>query len=143
VLADPREADRIAHLVNKYFLPRDPQEWSSRKLDLNVMRADGVGEPEALRAVAALRTPTLNAADLVLRAGGAYGPVERRANEIRLVDELSQAVTQRKPIWMQYGKQAMSFVIRTALPVLVDQLVGVPVSDLIRSTLKGAGRLVF
>jgi hypothetical protein len=143
VLEKPEETDKIAHLVNKYFLPVEPAKWSDQRIKLDVVRADGEGEPEALRAVSALRGPTLNAADFVLQAAGSYGPTERRANEIQLVDNLSAAVVHRKPVWATYGKQAMSFVLKTALPTLVEQLVGIPISDLIRSTFKGAERLVF
>lgn len=142
-LEDPRETDRIAELINRKFLPVEQAKWRDQTLTLKAVRADGQGGPESLRAVAALRNPTLNAADFALTSGGAYGPVERRANEIRLVNELSQAVIHRKPVWMQYGKTAMWYLARTALPIIVEQLIGLPVSDLIRSTLKGADRLVF
>ncbi|RCG28243.1 hypothetical protein DQ384_24230 [Sphaerisporangium album] len=141
VLADPGEGDRIARLVNKRFLPVPQENWEDQELSLKVVRASGEGEPEALRAVAALRVPVLNATDVVLRHGGAYGPVERRANEIRLVDELRQAVTTRKPVWVRFGGQALRFVATTVLTQLVDQLVGIPITDIIRSTLRGAGEL--
>ena len=143
VLADSDESDRIARMINKKFLPIQQEKWKDQDLSLRVERADGQGGPEALRAVGALRVPVLAATNTALAAGGAYGPVERRANEIRLVDEMSYAVTRRKPVWVQYGTIAAAFVGKTVLDHLVQQLIGIPISDFIRSTLKGAGRLVF
>lgn len=143
VLADQSEGDRIARLINKKFLPLPQEMWRDQDLRLHVQRADSEGAPEALQAVGALRAPVLEASDTVLKAGGAYGPAERRANEIRLVDEMSAAIIGRKPVWQKYGRVAASFVGKTVLDQLVKQLIGVPVSDLIRSTLKNADRLVF
>jgi len=143
VLADSRECDRIAHLINKEFLPISHEDWKDKDLPLHVERADGPGAPEALRAIRALRVPVLAATHNALTAGGAYGPVEQRANEIRLVDDMSTALLRRKPVWLQYGTLATAFIGRTVLDQLVQQIIGVPISDLIRSTLKGAERLVF
>jgi len=128
VLADSRECDRIAHLINKEFLPISHEDWKDKDLPLHVERADGPGAPEALRAIRALRVPVLAATHNALTAGGAYGPVEQ---------------LRRKPVWLQYGTLATAFIGRTVLDQLVQQIIGVPISDLIRSTLKGAERLVF
>ena len=143
VLAGPSEGDRIAQVINKKFLPVPQDKWKDQDLPLHVERADAKGAPEALRAVGALRVPVLAAANTALTAGGAYGSVERRANEIRLVDEMSTAITHRKPVWLQYGTIAAAFVGKTVLDQLVQQLIGIPISDIIRSTLKGAERLLF
>ena len=143
VLLDPAEGNRIAQVINKKFLPVTQENWKDQELPLHVERADARGAPEALRAVGALRTPVLQAAGTALAAGGAYGPVERRSNEIRLVDTMSAAVIHRKPVWLHYGLIAMRFIAKTVLDELVRQLIGIPIIDLVRSTLKGAGRLAF
>jgi hypothetical protein len=143
ILASSGEGDRIAQMINKKFLPVPQEKWKDQDLQVHVERADSKGGPEALRAVAALRKPVLTAANTALAAGGAYGPVERRANEIRLVDEMSNALTHRKPVWLQYGTVAAIFIGKTVLDQIVKQLIGIPISDIVRSTLKGADRLVF
>jgi hypothetical protein len=143
VLASTAESEHIAHLINKKFLPVPADKWKDQDLRLDVERADGQGAPEALRAVAALRTPVLAAANTALVAGGSYGSVERRANEIRLVDEMSAALTHRKPVWLKYGSVAAIFIGKTVLDQLTRQLIGIPISDIVRSTLKGAERLAF
>jgi len=142
VLSDTRERGKIAYLVNRSFLAVPPENWMEQELPLHVSRADGQGGPESLRAVDALRKPVLFAADAAIGAGGSYGSVDRRASEIRLVDDLTQAVETRKPVWSQFGKTAVSFLGATVLTQLVEDLIGVPLVDIIRSTLGGAGRLV-
>jgi hypothetical protein len=143
VLADPSQNDDIARLINKKFLPVRQDNWKDQDLRIRAERADGPGAPEALRAVAALRVPVLSAASTALSAGGAYGQHERRANEIRLVDDMTSAVTRRKSVWVQYAPVAATFIAKTVLDELVKQLIGIPISDLIRSTIKGAGGLIF
>jgi hypothetical protein len=143
VLADAEEANRIAHMVNKKFLPVEQEKWKDQELRLHAMRADGEGGPEALRAVGDIRAPVVSAAESRLAAGGAYGPAERRLNENRLVDSVTQATVKNKSTWLKYGAIAAGYLGKTVIHSMVEQLIGIPISDMIRSAVKDTGRRVF
>jgi hypothetical protein len=143
VLADAEEANRIAHLVNKKFLSVEQEKWNDQELRLHAMRADGDGAPESLRAVADLRPPVVGAAENVLAAGGAYGPAERRLNENRLVDSVTQAAFKHESTWLKYGTIAAGYLGKTVMSSIVDQLIGIPISDMLRSAVKNTRRRIF
>jgi hypothetical protein len=143
VLADPEEANRIAHLVNKKFLPVEQEKWKDQDLRLQAMRADGDGAPESLRAVSDIRVPVVGAAESVLAAGGAYGPGERRLNENRLVDGVTEAAVKHESTWLKYGAIAAGYLGKSVMNSIVDQMIGIPVSDMIRSAVKNTGRRIF
>jgi hypothetical protein len=143
VLSDADEANRIAHLINKKFLPVEQDKWKDQELRLHTMRADGDGGPDSLRAVADLRIPVVAAAESALSAGGAYGPAERRINENRLVDSVTQAAVKHKSTWLKYGALAALYLGKTAMNSMGNQLIGVPVSDMVRSAVKNTGRRIF
>jgi hypothetical protein len=143
VLADAKEANQIARLVNKKFLPIEQEKWKDQELRLRAMRADGDGAPESLRAVADLRMPVVDAAESVLTAGGAYGTAERRLNENRLVDSVTQSAVKHKSTWLKYGAIATGYLGKTVMDSIVDQLIGIPMSDMIRSAVRNTRRRIF
>lgn len=143
VLADAEEANQIARLINKKFLPVEQEKWKDQELRLHVMRADGAGAPESLRAVADLRAPVVSAAESVLTAGGAYGPAEQRLNENRLVDSVTHSVVKHKPTWLKYGAIATGYLGKTVMTSIVNQLIGIPISDMIRSAVRDTGRRIY
>jgi hypothetical protein len=142
VLADDEEINRIAHLVNKKFLPFEQEKWKDQELRLHAISADGDGGPESLRAVADLRLPVVGAAESALAAGGAYGPAERRLIENRLVDNVTQAAVKHRSTWLKYGTIASGYLGKTVLKSIVDNLVGIRISDMIRSAVKDTGRRI-
>jgi hypothetical protein len=142
VLADDEEANRIAHLVNKKFLPIAQEKWKDQELRLHAMLADGPGGPESLRAVADIRAPVVVAAESALVAGGAYGPAERRANENRLIDTVTEAAVRHRPTWLKYGTIAAGYLGKTVMSSIVTQLTGIPLSNVIRSAIRDTGRRI-
>lgn len=143
VLADAEEANQIARMVNKKFLPVEQDKWRDQELRLRAMRADSDGAPESLRAVADLRLPVVGAAESALTAGGAYGAAERRLNENRLVDNVTESAVKHKSTWLKYGTIATEFLGRTVMDRIVDQLIGIPISAMIRSAVRNTGRRLF
>jgi hypothetical protein len=141
-LRDVEQAKKIAGLVNKRFLPVPAEAWIDAKLRLDVESAGTPDALEALQAVAALRPPALQAADSALSAGPDYAFGIRRANENRLVTGLESAVEAKRGIWMQRARAVFHYLGTTVMGVLVEHLIGVPLVDIIRTTLGGALRTV-
>ena len=141
-LLDTGQAKKIAGLVNKHFIPMPAERWTDAKLRLEVESAGSSDSLEALQAVAALRPPTLQAADSALSAGPDYAFGIRRANENRLVTGLENAVEARRGVWMQRARTVFHYLGTTVMGVLVEHLIGIPLADIIRTTLVGALRTV-
>ena len=141
-LRDIDQPKKIAGLVNKHFLPVPAERWTDAKLRLEVESAGTTDELEALQAVAALRPVTLQAADSALSAGPDYAFGLRRANENRLVTGLENAVEAKRGVWMQHARAVFRYLGTTVMGVLVEHLIGVPLADIVRTTLGGALRTV-
>lgn len=141
-LSDPEQAKKLAGVINKCFLPVAADNWVDTQVRLEVVRAGTPADLDALQAVSALRPPTLHAAGTVLAAGPDYVFGSRRANENKLVQGLEEAVEAKRGIWAQHGRSAFRFLTTTVMGVLVEHLVGIPLTDIIRTTLSGALRTV-
>lgn len=142
VLRDQAQAREIASLVNKSFLPVPADEWADVPLRLEVLSPGTPAEVEALQAVSALRPPTLYAADTALAAGPDYAFGQRRTNENRLVHGLEEAVESKRGTWERHHRAALRFLGKTVMTVVVEQLLGIPMVDIIRTTVTGALRTI-
>jgi hypothetical protein len=138
VLDAESELSRIASMVNSQFLPVRPSEWNDAhlSLDVNLTRGDDV---RTLSAIAALRNPTLLASDEIMMAEQRHDVIARREQETALVDTICGAVRADREIWERRAMAAGLFVGKTVLSVLITQLVGIPLADIVRTAVKGFG----
>ncbi len=138
--AHHQDAIKLAELVNSQFLAVSESAWREARVMLDVQRCDDEQSSEALRAVNALRDPTLASADAIVQAEARGMPGEVRRNEDQFVRSVGAAAVREKSTWARFGKTILTIAGTTVLGTLSTQLVGVPIISIAHKALAGFGQ---
>jgi hypothetical protein len=139
VLAQERETETLAELVNRNYLPVNPASWQNSRVELEVIQAT-IQDHAALSAINEIRGPILKTAETSVSAQIRKDLGSQRTAETALVDHISGIVRRDSNLWTSALAKIMRFVARTVLESLVAGMIGVPLVDLLRVTLSGAVR---
>lgn len=131
---------KLAELVNSQFLAVSESAWREARVVLDVQRCDDEQSSEALRAVNALRPPTLASANAIVQAEARGMPGDVRRDEDQFVRSVGAAAVREKSTWDRFGKTILTIVATTALDALSSQLVGVPIISIAQKALAGFGQ---
>ncbi|MFI9387269.1 hypothetical protein [Kutzneria sp. NPDC052558] len=139
VLSDRGQLDQLARVVNVHYLSTPPANWVDTTVALSGRLVDNEPDWQALQAVRAVRAPTLHAADSLLRAASSGDRLARRPVETKLVDSITSAVRAEKPLWQRNGAKIALYIGKTLLDLIITQLIGVPLVDILRHAVAGIG----
>jgi hypothetical protein len=139
VLGDQAQLDQLARIVNVHYLSTPQADWVDTTLRLSGELVAGELDQQALRAVRAVRAPTLQAADTLMRTGSSGDPLARRPAETELVDSITRVVHAEKPVWKSGGAKIALYIGKTLLDMIITQIVGVPLVDILRHAVAGIG----
>ncbi|GAB92583.1 hypothetical protein GORHZ_184_00070 [Gordonia rhizosphera NBRC 16068] len=141
ILADQNQIRSIANLVNTSYITVPEREWEYSVLNLRAQRANQ-DEGNGLRAVQTLRTSTVSAAEKIERVSGNENLHLRRKYEDDYVGAVKECVLENSNPWRKHGTMMARLVGRTVLSSLTENLIGIPLADLISQSLSGFGRRV-
>jgi hypothetical protein len=136
-LADRSALTAIAQLLTQHYVLVPQARWEDGLLDLDVVAPAGDEERAGLTAVDAVRTPILTAAPEIERC---EDPLERHTAEAALADRII-SVARGHAVRRSLGASA-TFFSRTVLETLVAQLVGIPLSNILRAAASDAFRRI-
>jgi hypothetical protein len=142
VLADSKSINSIAGAINKQFLVVPREAWKDCELKIGAETVPGDENQEGLKAVEALRRPSLAAAEAVMVADSQNSEIAVREQENLLATSLTAAVMRHRPVWQKYAPLVFSLVAKTALGAMTHQLLAVPLTDVIQQALGGVTRRV-
>ncbi|MEU0792753.1 hypothetical protein ABZ342_21995 [Amycolatopsis sp. NPDC005961] len=139
VLDDRAQLDRLAKIVNVHYLSTPRANWVDTTLRLSGELVAGEPDQQALRAVRAVRAPTLHAAETLLHTESSGNPLARRPAETELVDSITSAVQAENPVWKSNGAKIALYIGKTLLDMIITQIIGVPLVDILRHAVAGIG----
>lgn len=139
VLADLTQLDQLARVVNVHYLSTLPANWVDTTVRLSGQLVTDELDRQALRAVRAVRTPTLQTADAMLRAESTGDWSARRPMEVKLVDTITGLVRAEKPVWQSNAAKIARYIGKTLLDLIITQMIGVPLMDILRHAVAGIG----
>lgn len=130
------EINKIASLVNTYYLPTTKSSWSDRELTISVVPI----QPEYLdvyHEIQDIREEVIRSSRDVIYYEQRNNHDSARRAEDRAVECISTSIRKRRKWWE--GGTVIRFLFKTAIPIIFDALIGIPLSVLVRSIL---GRLI-
>lgn len=123
------EIDRISTLVNNYYLPIPTPSWQNKTLQLRVRKLSL--SKSQYNEVRKIRTSVLNAADKVTHYENLNNHIKSKQEQDKVWENIARS---KSPSWWQENKaEIFRFITTTALSILIDSLLGIPLRRFIEN----------
>lgn len=133
-LSDKSEMDRIASLINNYYIPTPKASWQNKNMDIRVIKISI--SPEQYKELKNIRSSVKKMVQDV-------NYYERKGDSLRSKNAQDEAVmtiarsVEKKPSWWKRNRgKLIKFIAKTAIGVLIDITIGIPLGTLVRSILR-------
>ncbi|MBK8129454.1 MAG: hypothetical protein IPK53_11330 [bacterium] len=135
-LASSDEINKIAGLINNYYLPNPVESWNDQHIsvDANPILFEDI---QHFSEIQKIRGSMIAAAHNVARFEVQQDYTSSKQVQDKAVISLARSVQASRSWWDRNKSKVLLFVGRTVLGVLIDSLIGIPLGRIVNSVLDG------
>lgn len=135
-LASSDEINKIAGLINNYYLPNPVESWNDQHIsvDANPILFEDIQHFSEIQKIRGLM---IAAAHNVARFEVQQDYTSSKQVQDKAVISLARSVQASRSWWDRNKSKVLLFVGRTVLGVLIDSLIGIPLGRIVNSVLDG------
>ncbi len=135
-LASSDEINKIAGLINNYYLPNPVESWNDQHIsvDANPILFEDI---QHFSEIQKIRGSMIAAAHNVARFEVQQDYTSSKQVQDKAVISLARSVQASSSWWDRNKSKVLLFVGRTVLGVLIDSLIGIPLGRIVNSVLDG------